>query len=73
MILENPQDQWNVRVTINGEPIRAMTAYSYFGNSKTPQGFVVALLGEDRSEILVYSDEGKDWLEFGGYTFRKCN
>jgi hypothetical protein len=72
-ILEKPQDQWDVRVTINGETIRAMTAYSYFGNSKPPLGFVVALLGEDRSEILVYSDKGKDWLEFGDYTYRKCN
>ena len=73
MILEKPQDQWDVRVTINGETIRAMTAYSYFGNSKPPLGFVVALLGEDRSEMLVYSDKGQDWLEFGDYTYRKCN
>lgn len=51
----------------------SMTAYSYFGNSKPPLGFVVALLGEDRSEMLVYSDKGKDWLEFGDYTYRKCN
>jgi len=58
---------------INGETIRAMTAYSYFGNSKPPPGFVVALLGEDRSEMLVYSDKGRDWLEFGDYTYRKCN
>lgn len=72
-ILEKPQDQWDVRVTINGETIRAMTAYSYFGNSKPPPGFVVALLGEDRSEMLVYSDKAKDWLEFGDYTYRKCN
>lgn len=72
-ILEKPQDQWDVRVSINGETIRAMTAYSYFGNSKPPQGFVVALLGEDRSEMLVYSDKGKDWLEYGDYTYRKCN
>jgi len=70
---QKPQDQWDVRVTINGETIRAMTAYSYFGNSKPPPGFVVALLGEDRSEMLVYSDKGRDWLEFGDYTYRKCN
>ena len=69
----NRRDQWDVRVTINGETIRAMTAYSYFGNSKPPLGFVVALLGEDRSEMLVYSDKDKDWLEFGDYTYRKCN
>ena len=72
-ILATPQDQWDVRVTINGKSMRAMTAYSYFGNSKPPQGFVVALLGEDRSEMLVFSDAGKDWLEFGDYTYRKCN
>jgi hypothetical protein len=53
--------------------MRAMTAYSYFGNSKPPRGFVVALLGEDRSELLVFKDGNQDWLEFGDYTYRKCN
>ena len=73
LILDNPQDQWDVRVTVNGEIFRAMTAYSYFGNSQPPKGFVVALLGEDRSEFLVFRDDDKDWLEFGDYTYRKCN
>ena len=73
VILQNAQDQWDARVTINGETIRAMTAYSYFGNSKPPKGFVVALLGEDRSEFLVFRDGDKDWLEFGDYEYRKCN
>ncbi len=63
----------DARVTINGETIRAMTAYSYFGNSEPPRGFVVALLGEDRSEFLVFRDGDEDWLEFGDYTYRKCN
>ena len=34
-------------VTVNGETMRAMTAYSFFGKSQPPRGFVVALLGED--------------------------
>ena len=72
-ILDKPADQWDARVTINAETMRAMTAYSYFGNSKPPQGFVVALLGEDRSELLVFRDGDEDWLEFGDYTYRKCN
>ena len=73
LILDNPQDEWDVRVTVNGDTLRAMTAYSYFGNSQPPKGFVVALLGEDRSEFLVFRDGDKDWLEFGDYTYRKCN
>ena len=74
MILDNPQDQWDARVTVNGETIRAMTAYSYFGsNQQPPKGFVVALLGEDKSEFLVFRDGDKDWVEFGDYTYRKCN
>jgi hypothetical protein len=72
-ILERPEDKWDARVTVNGETIRAMTAYSYFGKSKPPHGFVVALLGEDRSEFLVFKDGDEDWLESGDYTYRKCN
>ncbi|MCA1300087.1 hypothetical protein [Stappia indica] len=73
LILKDVQDQWNARVTVNGKSLRAMTAYSYFGNSAPPRGFVVALLGEDRSEFLVFRDGGEDWLEYGDYTYRKCN
>ena len=73
VILEKPTDQWDARVTINGETMRAMTAYSYFGKSEPPRGFVVSLLGEDRSEFLVFKDGDEDWLEFGDYTYRKCN
>jgi hypothetical protein len=72
-ILENPDGQWDAIVTVNGKEIRAMTAYSFFGNTKPPKGFVVALLGEDRSEFLVFRDGGKDWLEFGDYQYDKCN
>ena len=50
-----------------------MTSYSYFGNAKPPRTFVVALLGEDHPEFLVFRDGNEDWLEFGDYTYRKCN
>jgi len=74
LIIKNPQDQWDAQVTVNGKTIRAMTAYSYFGsNQQPPKGFVVALLGEDRSEFLVFRDGDKDWLEFGDYQYKKCN
>jgi hypothetical protein len=74
VILDKPEGQWDARVTVNGETIRAMTAYSFFGsNQQPPKGFVVALLGEDKSEFLVFKDGGQDWLEFGDYTYRKCN
>jgi len=73
VILSSPADKWDARVTVNGQTIRAMTAYSYFGKAAPPRGFVVALLGEDRSEFLVFRDGDEDWLEFGDYTYRKCN
>ncbi|NQW49661.1 MAG: hypothetical protein HQ465_00325 [Rhodospirillales bacterium] len=72
-ILPKPDDQWDARVTINGRIYKAMTAYSFFGKEKPPRGFVVALLGEDRSELLVFREANKDWLEFGDYTYRKCD
>lgn len=72
-ILEKPEEKWDARVTVNGETLRAMTAYSYFGKSEPPRGFVVALLREDRAEFLVFKDGDEDWLEFGDYTYRKCN
>jgi hypothetical protein len=73
VILRKPSDQWDARVTVNGQTKRAMTAYSYFGKAAVPSGFVVALLGEDRSEFLVFREGNQDWLEFGDYTYRKCN
>ena len=72
-ILENADDQWDARVTVNGESLRAMTSYSFFGSAESPAGFVVALLGEDRSEFLVFRDGGQDWLEFGDYRYDRCN
>jgi hypothetical protein len=72
-ILEQPADKWDARVAVNGETRRAMTAHRFFGKSQPPRGFVVALLGEDRSEFLVFKDGDEDWLEFGDYTYRKCN
>lgn len=72
-ILAQPDGQWDAVVTVNGETVRAMTAYSYFGNSRPPAGFEVALLGEDRSEFLVFSDGGRNWLEFGDYIYEQCN
>jgi hypothetical protein len=73
VILRNPGDKWDARVTVNGQPMRAMTSYSYFGNSAPLRGFVVALLGEDRSEFLVFRDGDEHWLEYGDYTYRQCN
>ena len=73
VILDSPDDEWDAKVTVNGETTRAMTAYSYFGNAETPKAFVVALLGEDRSEFLVFRDGDKDWLEYGDYRYDKCN
>lgn len=60
-------------MTVNGQSKRAMTGYSYFGKAAVPRGFVVALLGEGWSECLVCRDGNQDWLEFGDYTYRKCN
>ena len=71
--MEEPADKWDARVTILGQTVRALTAYSYFGTSEAPAGFVVALVGEDRSEFLVFKDGNEDWLEFGDYSYRKCN
>lgn len=72
-ILPKPDDQWDARVTVNGRIYKAMTAYSFFGKEKPPRGFIVALLGEDRSEILVFREANKDWLEYGDYTYWKCD
>lgn len=66
--------------TVIHESVHILEAHCYgfmgherFGNSKPPRGFVVALLGEDRSEFLALKDGDEDWLEFGDYTYRKCN
>lgn len=72
LILDNPNSQWDARVTVNGDTTRAKTSYSYFGNS-TPDSFVVALLCENQTELLVFSENGESWLEYGDYTYRQCN
>ena len=72
-IVGQPGEQWDAIVTVNGETVRAMTSYSFFGNSEPPAGFQVALLGEDRSEFLVFSNGGRNWIEFGDYTYDQCN
>ena len=73
LIRQNAPDQWDATVNVNGESLRAMTAYSYFGDTEPPQGFVVALLGEDRSEFLVFKNGDKNWIEYGGYEYGQCN
>ncbi|RLJ97600.1 hypothetical protein [Ruegeria conchae] len=64
---------WDARVTVNGETMDAMTSYSYFGNAEPPRGFIVALLGQDRSEFLVFEDGSERWIEFGDYRYDQCN
>lgn len=73
VLISKPSDQWDARVTVDGRELKAMTSYSFFGKAQPPAGFVVALLGEDRSEILVFSKDGTDWLEFGDYKYSKCD
>jgi hypothetical protein len=72
-LLTNSQDKWDARVTVNGETRKAMTAYTYYGNAQAPKGFVVALLGEDRSEFLVFKDGNRNYIEFGDYQYNQCN
>jgi len=73
MILDNASDEWDARVTINGETQRAMTSYSYFGNAETPKDFVVALLAEDAPELLIFQNGNENWLELGDYRYDQCN
>ena len=79
----SPQNKWNVRVRIaetnvqtkkrSEREVRAMTAYSYFGRLKPPAHFEVALLLEDKGEMLVFRDGKKRWLEYGDYRYDQCN
>ncbi|MDU9007039.1 hypothetical protein [Sedimentitalea todarodis] len=73
LIRQDTDEQWNAIVTVNGETMRAMTAYSFFGNATPPPGFVVALLGEDQSEFLVFKDGDRNWLEYGDGQYSQCN
>ena len=73
VILDNANDEWDARVTINGETQRAMTSYSYFGNAKAPKDFKVALLAEDAPELLIFRNWRENWLELGDYRYDQCN
>jgi hypothetical protein len=73
IVLDNASDEWDARVTINGETQRAMTSYSYFGNAETPKDFVVALLAEDAPELLIFQSGNENWLELGDYRYDHCN
>jgi len=72
-ILDTPDGKWDAVVAVNGETMRAMTAYSYFGSSQPPRGFVVALLGEDGAEFLIFEDGAENWMEYGDYRYEQCN
>ena len=73
-IMDKAPDDWNASVTVNGETQRAMTSYSFFGKSEPPKGFVVAIIPEKQGggEFLVFSDGGKNWIEFGDYQYKQC-
>ncbi|MBO9401803.1 hypothetical protein [Shimia sp. R9_3] len=71
-MLEEPSSEWDALITVNDATTRAMTAYSYFGNSKPPAHFVVALLGEDRSELLIFDNGATSWVEYGDYRYDEC-
>lgn len=73
VILDDASDEWDARVTVNGETQRAMTSYSYFGNSEPVKDFVVALLAEGRAEFLIFRNRRENWLEFGDYRYDQCN
>ena len=73
VILDDASEEWDARVTVNGDTQRAMTSYSYFGNSEPVKDFVVALLAEDRSEFLIFRNQRENWLEFGDYRYDQCN
>lgn len=71
-IMDRSGGEWDAVITVDGTQVRAMTAYSYFGNSLPPSGFVVALLGEDNSEVLVFQEGETNWLELGDYRYDEC-
>lgn len=73
VIYDDSTDDWDAYVTVDGQSVRAMTAYSYFGNSQPPEGFVVALLAEDRSEYLVFDIGDRSWIESGDSQYDRCD
>ena len=66
-------EQWNVAMIIAGEPVRAMSSYSYFGRQMEPDGFVVILLAENGNDYLVFEADGNHWLEMGQIRFDQYN
>lgn len=73
-IMEKSTGPMNATVTVNGETQNAMTSYSFFGKTAPPKGFVVAILPEKpgNGEFLVFSNAGKNWIEFGDYQYDQC-
>lgn len=65
--------QWDVVVTLDGNVQRAMSAYSFFGKAKAPEGFIVALLLENHKQMLVFQKDGENWLEYGNDHYAQCN
>ena len=65
--------QWNASMTIDGQRVRAMSSYSYFGRQKEPDGFVVILLAENGNDYLVFEAGGEHWLEMEQTRFDQCN
>ena len=66
-------EQWNVAMTIDGQRVRAMSSYSYFGRQKEPDGFVVILLAETGDDYMVFDANGEHWLEMEQTRFDQCN
>jgi hypothetical protein len=73
-IMEKSTDPMNATVTVNGKTQKAMTSYSFFGKSAPPKGFVVAIIPEEQGggEFLVFSNAGKNYIEFGDYQYNQC-
>lgn len=65
--------QWNASMTIDGQRVRAMSSYSYFGRKKAPEGFVVILMAETGDDYMVFEADGEHWLEMEQTRFDQCN
>jgi len=68
----------DLRVTIDTVEAPAMSAFSYFGRTQPPDGFVVAVIPSiadtsNTPEILLFEDTqtGK-WLTYNGKIMRAC-
>ena len=73
-IMEKSTDPMNATITVNRKTQNAMTSYSFFGKSVPPKGFVVAIIPEEQGggEFLVFSNAGKNWIEFGDHQYNQC-